>query len=171
MTPVQQRVLASVKRGDGCNGLGIAGDCWRAVLASLFDLPYEAVPHAANYPAGFDPDTDPLVEEHGSLAWRRSRRWARTLGRDLAYYTLDDLAEHPVLDVEGGPWVGYVGAVGPSPRGAFRHAVVGHYRHEGGRPVVDVVHDPHPSRAGLTVVEGVDLIVGPYDPPPPEVDE
>lgn len=178
MTPVSQRILAAKTRADGHNGLGIAGDCFRACLASILDAPYESVPHVCHYTDGrlaMEPeDDDPLTAEHGGLWWRRTRRWLRANhGVDVACYQWDqpdaDTGRLELRHIESGePWGGYVLVGGRSPRGKFAHQVVGYYAwHERG-PQVDIEWDPHPSRAGLRTIEDITILVPPYDPPPPD---
>lgn len=176
MTPTDQRVLAAKSRSDGHNGLGIAGDCFRAALASIMDLDYRQVPHVCDYPTALaaqdDESDDPLTEEHGGLWWRRLRRWLRAEhDLDAANYAW----EQPDLDSgllelrqpDGIEWWGYVLVGGRSPRGDFAHQVVGHYSWNDDRPYVEVVHDPHPSRVGLRTIEDVTILVPPYEPAPP----
>ena len=177
MTPVSQRILASPKRGDGHNGLGIAGDCFRACVATILDLPYEGVPHFCHYSDGrlaLEPeDDDPLTEEHGGLWWRRTRRWLRTNhDLDAACYQWEQSdAETGRLELRNAehtePWSGYVLLGGRSPRGKFAHQVVGYYGWNDRGPYVYTEWDPHPSRDGLRTIEDVTILVPPYDPPPP----
>ena len=132
MREVTQLYTQGATRTDGHTDDGIPGDCWRAALASVLDLSAEEVPHFGLYVSW----------------WFETRRWMQSRGLDLAYYYADDwsgeMAAWPmVLD-------------GPSPRGPFRHCVVG---------LVDtgeLVWDPHPSRAGLTEIEGFFMVVEPY---------
>lgn len=172
MTRVDQRVFMARARGDGGNGLGIAGDCMRACLASILDLAYNDVPHVCHHPRGYDVEEDPLADEHGQLWWRRTRRWLRDQDRDVFSTGLACQVDPPrppiyivLADGDWEPWEGHVIASGPSPRGRVRHAVVGWYHAEGRG---DVIHDPHPSRAGLAGgADAVDVVCDPYDPPPP----
>lgn len=176
MTPVDQAVMHDPDDPDA-----VPGDCTRAVVASLLDLPLEAVPHVVHDPAGYRPDLDPLTGEHGALWWRRLRRFLRA-DHDLdvaSYAARDDRGR--LLEVrqaaDGYPWEGAVALGGPSPRGPFGHLVVGAYlwvpsaayggRPGRWRPRVEVLHDPHPSRAGLLSIDDVTVLVPPYDPPPP----
>ena len=178
MTPVSQRILAAKARADGHNGLGIAGDCFRAALASILDLPYEVVPHVCHYSDGrvaLDPETDdPLTENHGGLWWRRTRRWLRANhGLDVACYEWDQPElETGRLELRHAdtqePWSGYVLLGGRSPRGEFAHQIVGYYSWLDGFPTVSEEWDPHPSREGLRTIEDVTILVEPYDPPPPD---
>lgn len=177
MTPVDQRILASTTRDDGHNGLGMAGDCVRAAVASLLDLDYHQVPHFCNYPTALhvnDGETDdPLTEEHGGLWWRRLRRWLRDEHRlDAQIYEWEQpdnktgrLELRYISSDE--PWSGHVLLGGRSPRGDFAHQVVGYYGWTDAGLYVRLEHDPHPSRAGLRTIEDVTILVNPYAPAPP----
>lgn len=106
--------------------IGQYGDCQRAVIASLLELPISEVPHFLQLANG-----DPSVYWEGLQAFCRSRGYAYMTvpARSGALFCGDD-----------GPI--YHEISGPSPRGnGVFHAVVGCNG--------DVVFDPHPSRAGL----------------------
>jgi hypothetical protein len=122
-----QRILGDPRRGDGRASDGTPGDCLRTATASMLDLPVDAVPHFALYREW----------------WTAMRRWARSRGDDFTCLVPVDGAVHQFLD---GP--GLLLASGPSPRGPFWHTVVVDEQ-------LDLVHDPHPSRVGLTAVEDV----------------
>lgn len=93
---------------------GIPGDCMRTAVASLLDLPTEAVPHFV------------LFDEPG--AWLDAFVvWLRGRGLRIQNLTLDDVEDECL-------------ALGMSPRGV-EHIVV--WGPDG------LVHDPHPSRAGI----------------------
>ena len=119
MTPVDQEFLHKPE-------IGQYGDCQRAVLASLLDLPITEVPHflalSGNEPCDY---------------WDRLQRFCRARG--FAYLTMPARS--------GALFFGEAGDVyheiaGPSPRGNdVTHAVVGCNG--------QIVFDPHPSRAGL----------------------
>lgn len=106
--------------------IGQYGDCQRAVIASLLELPIQEVPHFLQE-----------AEGDATLFWEGIQSF---LGkRGLAYLT---------IPARGGPaFYGLYDGVfheisGPSPRGnGVFHAVVGR---DG-----EIVFDPHPSRAGL----------------------
>lgn len=180
MTPVDQRILACPDRNDGHNANGIAGDCARAAYASILNLDLHQVPHFAHYPAAYVEwelrGGDPLTCEHGGLYWRRVRRFLRSRGMDAASYDWDP-HDVRIYDADGYPWDGHVLASGPSPRGPFDHLVVARYRwiptgRPGRlRPTVEIVHDPHPSRAGLVEIASIELILAPYDPAPPSEEQ
>lgn len=119
MTPVDQRVLHDPERG-------LYGDCMTAVIASLLDLPYEAVPHFTQ-----------LSRNEPSEFWELLQKFLLTQGVQLL--------QVPAM-AGSGFWGSeaniYHEIAGPSPRGSgVYHAVVGCNGH--------IVHDPHPSRAGL----------------------
>lgn len=119
MKPVDQQF---VHRPD----LGQHGDCQRAVLASLLELPIEQVPH-------FLQDANGDATEY----WESLQRFCRSHG--FVYLVVPARS--------GGGFFGDDGDVfheisGPSPRGnGVTHAVVGRNG--------EVVFDPHPSREGL----------------------
>lgn len=182
-----QRHLADPERGDGHDADGIAGDCARAAIATILGCGWAKVPHAAHYPPGYDSDIDPLVADHGGLFHRRLRRWLRAeRGLDVGwwdwapasrvrarprFYKSDEWSSRS-------PWSGWVLASGPSPRGPFDHLVVAAYHwrpsHRGGGrlvPELTIAHDPHPSRVGLASATSIGLLLDPYDPPPPALDD
>jgi len=102
------------------------GDCMRACIASLLDLPIAEVPHFLR-----DADGDAQKFWGGVLDFAEARGWDY----------LSAFPEHrPELAEAMG---GYHIMGGPSPRGGgLLHAVVGK---EG-----QIVFDPHPSKAGLS---------------------
>jgi hypothetical protein len=124
-------------------GGGIPHDCLRAAVASLTGAGYDEVPHFALYPEWW---------------WDVLRTWARGRGRDFACLApVDGQIRQFILDAPDPP---LLIAAGPSPRGpSSRHVVL-----------VDLdlalVHDPHPSGAGLVEVDEVYVLVDPYDEHP-----
>jgi hypothetical protein len=111
MIPVDQEFLHKPEEGS-------IGDCMRACLASVLELPISAVPHFAKlYP------TAPEF-------WNELMDWVELQGYDFSH-----VVPLSCIDPERFYIVG-----GPSPRSG-RHAVVS--------KGMDIVHDPHPSRAGL----------------------
>lgn len=109
------------------------GNCFSACVASLLELPLADVP----YFMGQTDDHDWLGELNTWLAPRVLYALCLTFGGDY---------ELPGLFILGGQ----------SPRGDWCHAVVARGRGE-------VVHDPHPSRAGVLSLEDATLLV-PLDP-------
>ena len=141
-----QTLLA--EREDGHTAAGLPGNCLQAAVASLLDLEVDQVPHFALY-----------VDWFAAM-----RRWARdTREGDFTYF------EFPVPEQYATAWESVVAwgrehdahllLSGPSPRGPFWHVVVGNVD-------LEVVHDPHPSRAGLVEVRDAIVYCAPYDPPP-----
>jgi len=137
---VEQEILAA--RPDGRAADGTMGDCYRACLAMLCHTQLHDAPHAVMYVSWF------------SVA----RRFVRTHspGCDLLCYEWDgtwdlygDGVERPVI------------AAGPSPRGPFRHCVIA------SSVTGEIIHDPHPSRAGLLSIDEADAIVPLRDENPP----
>jgi hypothetical protein len=157
--PHTQTLTASIRRRDGHTIDGYPGDCWRAAVASLVDEPdLLSVPHFAL---------------HWRTSWQLLQRWLHPRGLAMNWAPL-----HPSRAIDGDPVYYHLDGdrlpsqigdlvllCGPSPRGPFQHIVVG--THHG-----DVVHDPHPSRAGLEAVHEVDWLVPaalryPLGPPAP----
>lgn len=121
-------------------------DCLRTCIASIFQVPYEDVPP-------FTSDWGPDEEMRGgkSRGWAQECEMNEWLGRrGLGFIRLPN----PWLALERGkqgamlPW-GICIAEGKSPRGQWDHAVVADARGCGGMVHALIVHDPHPSRAGL----------------------
>jgi hypothetical protein len=115
MTPVDQEFLHKPEAGQH-------GDCMRAVIASLLDLPISDVPHFAQVDA-----------DGGKNFWLHLAEFCRAHGYAFASFKGGFVWAEDAI---------YHGITGPSPRipGGY-HAVVGC----NGR----IVHDPHPSKAGL----------------------
>lgn len=106
--------------------IGQHGDCQRAVIASLLELPISEVPHFLQLADG-----DPFDY------WERLQAFCRTHGH--VYMTIPARSGFSFFGDDGDV---YHEISGPSPRGnGVHHAVVGCNG--------QVVFDPHPSRAGL----------------------
>lgn len=138
-----QRHLADPRRGDGCDAEGVPGDCLRAATAGIFEERLESVPHFALYRSW----------------WETMRRWARQRGTDWVYFERDDYERFGYPQVKDS-YTTRLMACGQSPRGDFLHAVIVD-------PLLNLVHDPHPSRDGLAG-EVVEVFVPclPYWPAP-----
>ena len=102
----------------------LRGNCMQAAVASILELPLDAVPNFIEEEAGFWPSFTTFLRSRGFIYL--------------------DLHEHP-----SGPDCFYL-ASGDSPR-AIKHTVI--YRN--GR----LVHDPHPSRAGLLTLDMITLLI------------
>lgn len=115
MTPKDQEFLAVD---------GLPGDCQRAVIASLLDLPISEVPH--------------FLAQSDKSAWGfycLIEEFLESRGYEMAWNAMPAYHLEPGQDV-------FHQISGPSPRGnGLFHAVVGLNG--------EIVHDPHPSRAGL----------------------
>lgn len=112
------------------------GDCVRASYATILDLPLEAVPR-------FDPAILGGEEQRD-----KERRWLSSLGLTLVEISsAPDELPNEVLGLIP-PGLHLISGISPRNLG---HRCVG----MGGR----VVWDPHPSRAGLTRVYSVGLLV------------
>lgn len=141
-----QRYLA--ERPDGHMLDGTPGDCFRTCVAILLEVDPQSLPHFVM---------------HGDRWWDVTRRTIRQI-TDGAY-DLNTFTPSPWplwTDSEGiSPWQQLAIASGPSPRGPFQHCVVID------SITGDLIHDPHPSGAGLAgPITQVDLLVPPYEPDP-----
>lgn len=132
MTPVDQRVIDP----------GV-GDCMTACIASLLDLPYEAVPRFR--------EIQNLGEEGW---WTIYWRFLKKEGYDFVgtfSNSGDPIIDFSELSQRCKGVNGFYMAVGPSPRYNCSHAIIidaqGH-----------CAHDPHPSRLGLPVIDHVDMV-------------
>lgn len=139
MTPIDQTIFG----GDNSNPM-LRGNCMQAAFASLLNLPLDQVPHFV---------------AHGD-------EWRKTVDEWL---TARGLWYLPVaVELLGGAcWPRHLNTLcllsGDSPRGNFQHMVVGRIRFDAGEWFAEMVHDPHPSRAGLVKVNFWDFIL-PLDP-------
>lgn len=115
------------------------GECVRASYATILGMPIDDVPR-------FDPAA---CNAAGERQHNRERRWLASIGLDLVEISTSPDEELPQEVLDCVPPVPHL-ISGLSPRG-FSHRCVG----VGGR----VVHDPHPSRAGLVTVYSVGLLV------------
>lgn len=147
MIPVDQRIL------NHCPEEGRYGDCFRAVVASILELPYEEVPHWMQYPADA-----PLVKlpngQEASPWYLDMRAWLALRGMDILCFDLKAWRESGLDPI---PFLRnltmYHDLSGPSPRFPGElHACVA-------RAGV-IVHDPHPDRTGFDVsrAEAVTII-------------
>lgn len=107
--------------------IGQHGDCQRAVIASLLDLPISEVPHFLQIANG---DAAIYYEELQKFCLSQGYAYLTINAcSGVAFFGLDDDVYHEIS--------------GPSPRGnGVYHSVIG----KGG----NIVHDPHPSRSGLS---------------------
>lgn len=101
-----------------------AGDCLSACIATVLDIPLDDVPVFVASPHWF----------------AELNEWMDNRGLALVFLQFDD-GTWPWIPPDNLPLI--VG--GPSPRGPWGHAVVGIWR----GAAMEVLHDPHPSRAGL----------------------
>ncbi len=129
---------------------GEVGNCFAACLASLLELPISEVPNlAVDGLPPFDPD------DH--LRWARAfyqnvNRWLEPRG--LFYFEVGSHGGVPQEIWEAIPPDGYWIGIDPE-YGPHGHAVVMQGR--------EMVHDPHPSRAGVREIWSVGLLI-PLDP-------
>lgn len=130
---------------------GTYGDCWRACIATVTQTPLEHVPHFVG--DHFDEDqAGALLDPPAPARWfEATQEWLRGRFNYLCLYYDDPAAIYPHGRAEPSafPWLIWSGQ---SPRGDWKHSVVGD---QAGH----MVHDPHPSRAGVLDLDGVFVIV------------
>jgi hypothetical protein len=109
---------------------GVWGDCCRCCVATVFDLPPHAVPH-------FCHSGEEAPDENGILPWiNRLQAWLEPRGYVAIFYESDCAAEDWALR-----WPFHYLRCGNTSRGPALHDTVWF--------ADKMVHDPHPSRAGL----------------------
>jgi len=112
------------------------GDCWRACIASVLELPIEEVPH------------------FGLLDVREGRReelkFLSKYGYTIyAIYGDGSMGNHPKIEVDENE---YYFAIGVSPRDKnVHHQVV---CHKG-----EIVHDPHPDKTNLKSISHFEILL------------
>ena len=113
---------------------GTSGNCFSACLASILELPIEAVPNFCD--AGDD----------DSSYWNACRAWLRQFGLGIITLTFTDAAQWRHLRLSG-----YHIVSGPSPRlEGMHHATVWH---DGA-----MVHDPHPDGTGIVAPDDLCML-------------
>lgn len=125
---------------------GTHGDCCRACVATILQIDPDQIPHPINEVG--DPKGEWNPQFHAYL---------RSIGYSLRI--VDYGAEGDMMnpDLRDANWGGaviprIVMAAGPSWRGPWMHAVV--WDRYAGR----MIHDPHPSRAGLIEILALDYL-------------
>lgn len=126
---------------------GTHGDCCRACVATIMQIDPATLPHPISLGGGWNTKFHAALRDLGAAI------------RSISY----DPAFAPDCEIRDASWGGFVVprivmAAGPSPRGEWLHAVVWD------RLADRLVHDPHPSRAGLVRIQAFDYI-GPYPVP------
>jgi len=103
------------------------GDCMRACVASLFELPPEDVPHFCS-------------KDYVNTWVQCVNEWASKRG-----YFFTQIETIPLWSLTRNLGDIYLMAGGKSPRGDWGHWVINKLSRDGSH----LFHDPHPSRAGL----------------------
>jgi hypothetical protein len=112
--------------------MGERGNCLSACVASLLEIPIEWVPDFTRELSG------PVTPQPLKL-----NAWLNSVGLEALYYETDIM--HP----NHGCPDGYYIMTGWSPRGR-PHVVIASGK--------TIVHDPHPTRVGLTRIDGFILL-------------
>ncbi|WP_458317138.1 hypothetical protein [Mycolicibacterium brisbanense] len=116
---------------------GTVGDCWRACIASVIGCPITEVPH--------------FVRDHGTEWFEATNTWLTAqCGETVLYAPGEPWAADELSTITRRP---YIILNGGSPRGEFAHCVVADVA------TGAVVHDPHPSRNGITSITGAFALV------------
>lgn len=115
------------------------GDCWSACIASILELPLEAVPKFVWHFENPDKALELWLERYG-LAHARLVRYIKTTEDDGLFWHATGFNLWNVRNV-------HCILTGKSPNlpGCY-HAVVGHIDHLG---AITVAHDPSPSKKGI----------------------
>lgn len=116
-------------------------DCLRCCVASIFELPYEAVPY---FGPEYEPTEEITKEQAGVDQDNGLMRWLSEFGLSHIHVPNPKIVLMGKSGSAWSPW-GFCIGEGKSPRGDWDHAVVYHAR----RGLIELIHDPHPSRAGL----------------------
>lgn len=123
---------------------GTVGDCWRAGIASILGVPITTVPHfVRDYPNHPGDTTARWFDE--TCRWLTEHHQATI----LYYATPDATRAENRTETSAYP---HILIDGISPRGV-PHVIVAD-AHTG-----EPLHDPHPSRDGLTTITGAFVIV------------
>lgn len=128
MKPVDMKIPHDPEKGK-------IGDCWRASVASVLELPIEKVPHFGDLP-------------HRE-AWHEYIKFLGKNGYGLYSYYVEAGEKHPVMLKDE---CEYYFMIGTSPRDVnLTHQCVGHKG--------KLVHDPHPDKSGLKSLRNVEILV------------
>lgn len=136
---------------------GIFGDCFRACIASILELPLDDVPHFVQIGLTPHPDDPQPLAEGNSDWWYYLRDWLRPRG--LIYFDIPAGEDAPDALISA---LGYHTITGLSPRGDWQHVVVG----RGG----EIVHDPHPEGGGLRDRRLIGIFARTFEAAPPDLD-
>jgi len=133
MIPVDQTILHDPKNGK-------VGDCFRACVASLLELPPETVPHFA--------------ELRRDLWFAEFTKWLEDLGYSAIFIDVETIQKNvaePTM-VVGDDAIAIAGGIANGR--TVPHSVLWSFA-GGGR----MVHDPHPSRRGIREIRDLTFIV------------
>lgn len=157
MRPVLQTIFGGVSDGTAFADVWtddpewVPGNCLQAAVASLLELPLDAVPH-------FNNDRRP-----GLGGWLAMREWARGRGQDFREFVVcdDNLDALAMLHADAATGRGdrWCIAIGETD-GMAMHAVVWDLAER------RCAHDPDPRGNGLAFVRGLLVLRDPYEPDP-----
>lgn len=116
------------------------GNCFAACIASLLEFPIEEVP----------------IQSGGEDWLDQTQAFLKTKGLFYLEVRIDVAVKYPLYELFD-VWAIFYGA---SPRGDWKHAVVGKLDMQGGFPIFKMVHDPHPSSKFVAGdVQGIGFLV------------
>lgn len=113
---------------------GLEGNCQSAVLASIFELDLDQVPH---FSKGLGEDNPASTIEKGVIFNQRLDEWLQSHNLKLQWYEDSEVIQNYIKNEFKNT---YYQVCGKSPRG-FYHVVI----HLNG----EMVHDPHPEGGGV----------------------
>lgn len=126
----------------------VPGDCWRACLASLLEVPLAEVPHFIHlHDGGVGAEGERVPDDpEGPRWWAESVAWVEQQrpGWTLAAWGREGFAHPFYMDPEltaGAP--DRLIVTGPSPRGQWNHSAL-YWAHDG-----LLAHDPFPDGGGV----------------------
>lgn len=134
----------------GVAGKDDTGNCFQVCVSTVTGIPLDKVPHFYSM----------FGEDECDKATRAIANWLGGKGFMMAYYPYEVVKE----GLEAG-WF-YAGsekekivviATGDSPRGNWKHAVVGVLDKDAPHGWT-MIHDPHPSGAGIATTDGIEVV-------------
>lgn len=130
-------------------GTADTGNCFQVCIATVMGLPVEQVPHFyGDRYIGIDEANREIAEFLGNFGYQMAYYPTEVIDSGIAsgwFYTGTE-EERVVVIVTG-----------QSPRGDWKHAVVG-YMDPTSPNNWTLLHDPHPSGAGILTTEGFEII-------------
>jgi len=133
MKPIDQSII---------HGNGLAGDCLRACVASIFEIPIEEIPHFC------DRHLDEKITNENHCFTRINKWLSEKFGMSYLEVEFGNFGTY-LIEKYGGYYI----ATGPTDRfnGDVLHCVI----YNGDK----MIHDPHPSKSGLKTVYNIGIFI------------